>query len=54
MSEQFAPNPAALGYAAYTPLTLRLYDLFALGFCNRFIWRCEVSGAIGPLPLQCF
>jgi hypothetical protein len=41
MSEQFAPNPAALGYAAYTPLTLRLYDLFALGFCNRFIWRCE-------------
>ena len=38
---QFDPRRAALGHAVYTPLTLRLYDAFVLGFSNRFIWRCK-------------
>jgi hypothetical protein len=28
------------GQRVYTPLVLRLYDLFVLGFSNRFAWRC--------------
>ena len=28
------------GQAVYTPLTLRAYDGFVLGFSNRFLWRC--------------
>ena len=28
------------GQAVYTPLTLKLYDGFVLGFSNRFLWRC--------------
>ena len=31
------------GQAAYTPLTLRIYDWFVLGFSNRFLWRCPTS-----------
>lgn len=27
----------------YTPLTLRAYDAFVLGFSNRFVWRCRSS-----------
>jgi hypothetical protein len=29
------------GCAVYTPLTLRFYDSFVLGFSNRVIWRCD-------------
>src|SRR5262244_13795 len=28
------------GAAAYTPLTLALYDLAVLRFSNSFVWRC--------------
>jgi Methyltransferase domain len=28
------------GQRIYTPLVLRVYDLFVLGFSNRFAWRC--------------
>jgi hypothetical protein len=31
------------GQRVYTPLTLRFYDLFVLGFSNRFVWRCPSS-----------
>ena len=31
------------GQAAYTPLTLKVYDWFVLGFSNRFLWRCPTS-----------
>lgn len=29
------------GAAAYTPLTLALYDLAVLGLSNRFVWQCD-------------
>jgi len=29
------------GQAAYTPRLLALYDLYVLGFSNRFVWRCQ-------------
>lgn len=29
--------------AVYTPLTLRVYDHFVLGFSNHFAWRCPAS-----------
>jgi hypothetical protein len=31
------------GQRVYTPFTLRVYDLFVLGFSNRFVWRCPSS-----------
>jgi hypothetical protein len=31
------------GQRVYTPLTLRVYDFFVLGFSNRFVWRCRSS-----------
>jgi SAM-dependent methyltransferase len=31
------------GQRVYTPFTLRVYDLFVLGFSNRFVWRCRSS-----------
>ncbi len=31
------------GQRVYTPLVLRSYDLFVLGFSNRFVWRCPSS-----------
>ena len=31
------------GQRVYTPLMLRVYDLFVLGFSNRFVWRCLSS-----------
>jgi len=31
------------GQRVYTPLMLRVYDLFVLGFSNRFVWRCRSS-----------
>jgi Methyltransferase domain len=37
-----APDAADVeaGQRIYTPLVLRVYDLFVLGFSNRFAWRC--------------
>jgi 2-polyprenyl-3-methyl-5-hydroxy-6-metoxy-1,4-benzoquinol methylase len=29
------------GQRVYTPLVLRGYDLFVIGFSNRFVWRCR-------------
>jgi hypothetical protein len=31
------------GQRVYTPLLLRAYDLFVLGFSNRLVWRCRSS-----------
>lgn len=28
------------GAAAYTPVTLALYDLYVLRFSNSFVWKC--------------
>ena len=38
------PDQVRAGQAAYTPWTLRAYDVFVLGFSNRFLWRCPTSG----------
>ena len=35
------------GQRIYTPFTLRVYDLFVLGFSNRFVWRCPSSEMLG-------
>jgi hypothetical protein len=35
------------GQRVYTPLMLRAYDLFVLGFSNRFVWRCRSSEMLG-------
>ncbi|MEM8854897.1 MAG: hypothetical protein AAGD34_14435, partial [Pseudomonadota bacterium] len=39
------PDEAAIakGTAAYTPRTLRLYDLVVHGISNRFLWRCPTE-----------
>ena len=34
---------AAAGQAAYTPLVLKIYDWFVLGFSNRLLWRCPTA-----------
>jgi hypothetical protein len=34
------------GQRVYTPLTLRVYDLFVLGFSNRLVWRCPSSNLL--------
>jgi hypothetical protein len=34
------------GQRVYTPLALRVYDLFVLGFSNRFVWRCRSSAML--------
>jgi SAM-dependent methyltransferase len=31
------------GQAVYSPLLLRVYDLFVLGFSNRYLWRCPTA-----------
>lgn len=31
------------GQAAYTPLTLKAYDWFVLGFSNHLLWRCPTA-----------
>jgi hypothetical protein len=38
-----APNAADVerGQQVYTPLVLRAYDLFVLGFSNHFAWQCR-------------
>ncbi len=34
------PDDAAAGAAIYSRLLLSVYDLYVLGFSNRFVWRC--------------
>jgi hypothetical protein len=36
-------NEVEAGQRVYTPLVLWGYDLFVLGFSNRFVWRCRSS-----------
>lgn len=31
------------GQAIYTPLSLKIYNLFVLGFSTRFVWRCDTN-----------
>jgi SAM-dependent methyltransferase len=38
-----APQDVEAGQRVYTPLVLRSYDLFVLGFSNRLVWRCRSS-----------
>ena len=38
--------PASARY--YTPLFLRLYDVFVLWFSNRFAWRCPTPTVLLP------
>ena len=40
-------DEVAAGQRVYTPFTLRVYDLFVLGFSNRFVWRCRSSKMLG-------
>lgn len=34
------PDAVRRGQAVYTPLTLRIYDAWVLGFSNHLVWRC--------------
>lgn len=45
MNETEAPKAADVerGQRIYGPLVLRAYDLFVLGFSNRFAWCCPSS-----------
>jgi SAM-dependent methyltransferase len=36
-------DDVAAGQAVYSPLVLRMYDWFVLGFSNRLLWRCPSS-----------
>lgn len=35
------------GQAAYTPLSLKIYDALVLGFSCRFLWRCPAAEMLG-------
>jgi len=35
-----SPQAAAAGAAVYNKMVLGIYDLYVLGFSNRFVWRC--------------
>lgn len=39
-SASVSVEEALPGQAVYTPASLRIYDLFVLGFSNRFLWNC--------------
>jgi ubiquinone/menaquinone biosynthesis C-methylase UbiE len=41
--EGLGTDEVEAGQRVYTPLVLRVYDLFVLGFSNRFVWRCRSS-----------
>jgi hypothetical protein len=43
VDERPSAKEVEAGQSVYTPLTLRAYDLFVLGFSNRFVWRCRSS-----------
>ena len=34
---------AAAGAAVYNPAILNIYDLYVLGFSNRFVWQCPTE-----------
>lgn len=36
------------GAAIYSPLVLRVYDWWVLGFSNRFLWRCPTKTILLP------
>lgn len=36
------------GAAIYSPLVLRVYDWWVLGFSNRFLWRCSTKTILLP------
>jgi Methyltransferase domain len=40
---QRSSDEVEAGQRVYTPLVLRGYDFFVLGFSNRFVWRCRSS-----------
>ena len=40
------PGDVEAGQRIYTPLVLRGYDLFVLGFSNRFAWRCPSAAML--------
>lgn len=42
-AEEPRADEVEAGQRVYTPLMLRVYDLFVLGFSNRFVWRCRSS-----------
>ena len=37
------PRDVEAGHRVYTPLMLRAYDAFVLGFSNRWLWRCPTN-----------
>lgn len=37
---------AVAGQAVYTKRVLHVYDLFVLGFSNRFVWRCPTPALL--------
>ena len=46
MNERPSRDEIEAGQRAYTPFVLRAYDLFVLGFSNRFVWRCRSSNML--------
>jgi Methyltransferase domain len=46
MDERPSVDEVEAGQTVYTPLVLRAYDLFVLGFSNRFVWRCRSSNML--------
>lgn len=45
-AERPSADDVEAGQRVYTPLMLRVYDLFVLGFSNRFVWRCPRSNML--------
>jgi SAM-dependent methyltransferase len=43
MPERARARDVEAGQAVYSPLLLRFYDAFVLGFSNRLLWRCPSS-----------
>jgi SAM-dependent methyltransferase len=39
-------DPSYKGYRGYTPLLLKIYDPWVLGFMARAVWRCPIPPAI--------
>ncbi len=40
------------GAAVYTPLILKLYDWWVLGFSNRYAWQCSTRAVLLPFFQQ--
>ncbi len=43
MDDIVDPRDVEAGHRVYTPLMLRTYDGFVLGFSNRLLWRCPTA-----------